>query len=110
LKIEWQFKSTNTESCSRDASGNVTCVADHPNGFEWCINAPAVDRDGNMYANSEDGRLYVIDRNGKETGHLFLNYSLGAAYTPVSLDRHGHVLALNGGHLSVVGRGDDDGY
>ncbi|MGZ4586892.1 MAG: hypothetical protein ACXVX9_03705 [Mycobacteriaceae bacterium] len=108
LKIEWQFKSTNTESCSRDANGNINCVSDHPNGFEWCINAPAVDREGNLYANSEDGRLYVIDREGKEKGHLFLNFSLGAAYTPVSLDRRGHVLALNGGHLSVVGHGDDD--
>jgi outer membrane protein assembly factor BamB len=104
LKPEWQFLSTNTETCIRDASGNVSCTSDHPFGFEWCINAPAVDRDGNMYANSEDGNLYVIDRNGNEKDHLFLNFSLGAAYTPVSLDKHGHILALNGGHLSVVGQ------
>ena len=104
LKPEWQFLSTNSESCQRDAQGNVTCVSDHPHGFEWCINAPAIDRDGNLYANSEDGNLYVVDRNGHEKTHFFLNEALGAAYTPLALDRRGHIFVLNGGHLSVLGQ------
>jgi len=104
LEPEWQFLSTNTESCQRDAAGKVTCVSDHPHGFEWCINAPAIDRDGNLYANSEDGNLYVVDKNGHEKTHFFLNEALGAAYTPLALDRRGHIFVLNGGHLSVLGQ------
>ena len=103
LTPEWKFQSTNTQSCSRDAQGNVTCVSDHPFGFEWCINAPAVDRDGSLFANSEDGNLYVIDGNGKEKSRLFLDVALGAAYTPLSIDRRGHLVALNGGHLFIIG-------
>jgi outer membrane protein assembly factor BamB len=109
LQPEWQFLSTNTKSCARDAQGQVNCVEDHPFGFEWCINAPAVDRDGNLFANSEDGNLYVIDKNGKEKSHFFLNLAIGAAYTPLALERRGHVFVLNGGHLSVLGQRDDDG-
>jgi hypothetical protein len=106
LKPEWKFQSTNTQSCTRKPDGTVSCVSDHPTGFEWCINAPAVDRDGNMFANSEDGNLYVIDKNGKEKQHFFLNVAQGAAYTPLAIDRNGHIFALNGGHLSVVGQPD----
>ncbi|HEX4462919.1 MAG TPA: hypothetical protein VIA18_33325, partial [Polyangia bacterium] len=94
--------STNTNTCSRDASGNVTCVSDHPNGFEWCINAPAVDKDGNVYGNSEDGNLYVIDKHGQQKAVYFLDQAIAAAYTPVALDGKGHIFALNNGHLLVL--------
>jgi hypothetical protein len=64
LNVEWKFKSTNTESCNRQPDGSVQCVSDHPNGFEWCINAPAVDANGTVFVNSEDGGLYAIGQGG----------------------------------------------
>jgi hypothetical protein len=30
--------------------------------------------------------------------------ALGAAYTPLALDRRGHIFVLDGGHLSVLGQ------
>ncbi|MFL6236146.1 MAG: hypothetical protein ACJ76N_23640 [Thermoanaerobaculia bacterium] len=107
LQPEWRFQSTNTQSCSRDAQGNVSCVSDHPAGFEWCVNAPAVDRKGNVFVNSEDGNLYAIRPNGKLRDQLFLDSALGAAYTPLSIAGDGRILTQNNGHLFVVG-GDDD--
>src|SRR4030095_3365803 len=65
---------------------NTSTDATHNNGFEWCINAPAVDAAGNVYANSEDGHLYVMRQGGVSLGQIFLNQALGAAYTPLSLD------------------------
>jgi hypothetical protein len=106
LEPEWSFQSTNTESCSRDAQGNVSCVSDHPAGFEWCVNAPAVDRKGNVFVNSEDGNLYAIRPNGTLRDHLFLDAAVGAAYTPLSLAPDGKILTQNNGHLFVVGSDD----
>lgn len=103
LEPEWRFQSTNTQSCSRDLQGNVSCVSDHPAGFEWCVNAPAVDGNGNVFANSEDGSLYVIRPNGKLRDQLFLDSALGAAYTPLSIAGDGRILTQNNGHLFVVG-------
>jgi hypothetical protein len=108
LKPEWRFKSTNAQSCSRDAQGGVSCVSDHPAGFEWCVNAPAVDRHGNVFVNSEDGRLYSIRPNGKLRDQIFLDSALGAAYTPLSIDGEGRILTQNNGHLFVVGNGEDN--
>ena len=104
LNVLWQFASTNTKTCERQPNGSISCVSDHPNGFEWCINAPAVDRDGTVYANSEDGTMYAITSNGQLRDTIFLDRALGAAYTPVALDRQGRVFALNAGRLSVLGR------
>ena len=102
--VEWTFRSTNTESCRRNADGTLDCVSDHPNGFEWCINAPAVDALGNVYANSEDGRLYVIAQGGTEVGSLFTNLALGAAYTLLALGHDGRIYTQNDGHLFVIGQ------
>ncbi len=104
LRVLWQFASTNPRSCERRPDGSIACVSDHPNGFEWCINAPAVDRDGTVYANSEDGNVYAITSNGQLRDALFLDRALGAAYTPIALDRQGRVFALNAGRLSVLGQ------
>ncbi len=104
LGVLWQFQSTNTNSCARQPGGSITCTSDHPHGFEWCINAPAVDRDGTVYANSEDGTTYAITANGQLRDAIFLDRALGAAYTPVALDRQGRVFALNAGRLAVLGR------
>jgi outer membrane protein assembly factor BamB len=108
LRPEWRFQSTNTQSCTRDAQGHVTCVSDHPAGFEWCVNAPAVDRKGNVFVNSEDGNLYAIRPDGTLRDRLFLQLAIGAAYTPLSIDGDGRILTQNNGHLFVVGEDDDD--
>lgn len=113
LVPEWKFLSTETRSCTRNADGTLSCVADHPNGFEWCINAPAIDRNGTVYANSEDGNLYklpqghtgVFDMRSPDVSRIFLNLALGAAYTPLSLDHVGRIYTENDGHLFVVGEG-----
>jgi hypothetical protein len=119
LVPEWQFKNTNTQACHRLDDGGISCttqtctplpdggqdcVADNPDGFEWCINAPAVDASGVVYANAEDGFLYAINQGGTEKAHLFLKLALGAAYTPLSIDYAGRIYALNGGELTVVGQ------
>ena len=103
LVPEWKFTSVNQKSCVRGADGDVTCTADHPTGFEWCINAPAVDPDGTVYANSEDGALYSIPQGGKSAKSIFLGESVGAAYTPLSIDAKGRIYAENLGTLFVVG-------
>jgi hypothetical protein len=112
LQPEWKFQSTETQACHRNPDGSVTCVNDgrHPNGFEWCINAPAIDGAGNVYVESEDGNVYVLDQ-----GHsgvfttpkfkLFTNLAIGAAYTPFSIDLMGRLYAQNNGHLFAMGAG-----
>jgi hypothetical protein len=103
LDIEWQFRNTNTKSCERNPNGTISCFDDHPNGFEWCVNAPAVDANGTTYANSEDGSVYAIDRDGHLVGSIFLQLAIGAAYTPLSIDAAGRIYTQNAGHLFVVG-------
>jgi len=102
LNIEWNFQNTNTNSCTRNPDGTVTCVSDHPNGFEWCVNAAVVDANGTVYANSEDGNLYAIAQGGTLTGHIFQNLAIGAAYTPASMDNSGRIYSQNDGFLFVV--------
>ncbi len=96
LNVEWQFQST-------------TIDVNHPNGYEWCVNAPAVDSSGVVYVNSEDGNLYSIPQGN--TGvftvpqqKIFLKLALGAAYTPLSLGADGKLYVQNDGHLFVVGK------
>jgi hypothetical protein len=109
LVPEWKFQSTETRDCHRNPDGSVTCVDDgkHPHGFEWCINAPAIDGNGNVYVESEDGNIYVLDQghSGMFTTpkfKLFTNLAVGAAYTPFSIDLLGRLYAQNNGHLFVV--------
>ncbi len=95
LNVQWSFQNTSTD-------------ASHPNGFEWCINMPAIDMNGNVYVNSEDGNIYELPQ-GKTgvftapTGKLFLNLAIGAAYTPLSIGPDGKLYTQNNGHLFVVG-------
>jgi hypothetical protein len=95
LSVEWHFLSTNT-------------TGGHPNGYEWCVNAPAVDSNGMVYANSEDGNLYSLPQGN--TGvfsvpgqTIFLKQAIGAAYTPLSIGPDGKLYSQNDGHLFVVG-------
>ena len=104
LTPEWSFRATNTESCTRQPDDTVVCVDDHPEGFEWCINQPAVDAAGILYLNGEDGVLYAFDRQGQIVGQIFLDTALGAAYTPVALGPDGVVYTQNNGHLFAVGK------
>src|SRR5213075_2949139 len=89
FNIQWRYKNTNTQSCSRDANGNVTCVSDHPNSFEWCVNAPVIDANGVVYANSEDGNLFALIQGGTLKQRIFQQLAIGAAYTPASIGGDG---------------------
>ena len=89
MAVEWQFKNTSTDST-------------HNNGFEWCINAPALDLLGNVFVNSEDGRLYVLRQSDTPIGNIFLNQALGAAYTPLSPGPDGRIYTENDGILFAV--------
>jgi uncharacterized protein (TIGR03437 family) len=104
MTLEWNFQNTNTQSCSRNPDGTLTCVSDHPNGFEWCVNAPVVDANGVVYANSEDGNLYSISQGGVLKQKIFQQLAIGAAYTPASLDAEGRIYTQNDGVLFVVGK------
>ncbi len=103
LHRQWSYASGNTDFCTLDA-GALSCVSDHPNGFEWCVNAAAIDENGTVYANSEDGRIYAVLQGATLAQSRFLVESLGAAYTPVTVDGQGRTYALNGGVLTVVGK------
>jgi len=103
LNVEWQFKGTNTLTCSRQQDGSLDCVDNRPEGFEWCVNALAVDSRGVVYVNSEDGNLYAINQGGTLRERIFLQLTLGAAYTPLSLGADGRVYTQNAGILFAVG-------
>jgi hypothetical protein len=103
LNIEWSYQNTNTLSCTRDQFGVVTCVSDHPHGFEWCVNAFVIDDDGVVYANSEDGNLFALNQGGTLKQKIFQQLALGAAYTPTSIDNAGRIYSQNAGHLFVAG-------
>ena len=95
LNVEWQFQST-------------TIDASHPNGYEWCVNAPVIDSNGVVYVNSEDGNVYSIAQGSSGVfstplQKIFLKLALGAAYTPLSVGPDGKLYAQNDGHLFVVG-------
>jgi hypothetical protein len=104
LEVEWKFQNTSTEACAKQPDGTIECVDIDQLGIEWCVNAPAVDARGNVYANAEDGYVYQIGQGGVLKTQTFLSQALGAAYTPISLDSQGRVFVLNNGELTVFGR------
>ncbi|MEO6487143.1 MAG: hypothetical protein ABIO78_04265 [Thermoanaerobaculia bacterium] len=102
LEIEWQYRNRETRSCGRDANGGIQCSSgNNQNGFEWCVNAVAVDSRGVVYANSEDGHVYALHQDGR-VERLFLRLALFAAYTPLSIMPDGRILTQNDGRLFVV--------
>jgi outer membrane protein assembly factor BamB len=104
LAVEWRFKNTNTDSCMRSPDNSITCIPNtNPNSFEWCVNAPVIDANGVVYANSEDGFLYAINQGGTLKQKIFQQLALGAAYTPTSLGSDGRIYSQNAGHLFAVG-------
>lgn len=110
LNIEWKFQNTNNQLCTRQSDGSISCVPNSsgtqwPNvGFEWCINAPVVDVNGVVYANSEDGNLYAINQGGTLKANIFLDQALGAAYTPLAIGPDGRIYTQNRGILFVIGQ------
>ncbi len=103
LGVEWTYQNTNTLSCTRHPDDSVTCVSDHPNGFEWCVNGMAIDSNGVTYANSEDGNLFALNPNGSLKQKIFQELAIGAAYTPASIGGDGRIYSQNDGHMFVVG-------
>lgn len=103
LNVEWQFKGTNTLTCARQTDGSLQCADNRPEGFEWCVNSLAVDARGVVYVNSEDGNLYAINQGGTLRERIFLQLTLAAAYTPLSLGVDGRVYTQNAGILFAVG-------
>ena len=103
LQVNWRWQNTNHLSCTRNADGSLSCTSDHPFGFEWCVNAPAIDGNGTVFSNSEDGNLYEINRNGVLINQVFTNLAIGAAYTPLSIGPDGKIYTQNDGRLFVVG-------
>jgi outer membrane protein assembly factor BamB len=105
MQVQWQFANTSTQTCERQSDGTITCVDDgeHPDGFEWCISSPAIDRDGTLYGLSEDGYLYVIDNQGHQVERAFTGRAIEEAYTPTAIDSHGRIYAQNNGQLYVLG-------
>ncbi|HKF41985.1 MAG TPA: hypothetical protein VKG01_02690 [Thermoanaerobaculia bacterium] len=110
LNVEWKFQSTNNQSCKKNPDGTITCQPHNSGnqwanvGFEWCINAPVVDANGVVYANSEDGNLYAINQGGVLKANIFLQQALGSPYTPLAIGPDGKVYTQNAGHLIVVGQ------
>jgi hypothetical protein len=110
LNVQWKFKNTNNQRCTRNPDGSISCVPNNSGnqwaniGFEWCINAPVVDQDGVVYANSEDGNLYAISQGGALKQKIFLDLALGAAYTPLAIGADGKVYTENKGTLFVIGQ------
>jgi len=103
MGVEWKFKNTNTLSCTRQPNGSITCINDHPNSFEWCVNAFGVDSNGVVFANSEDGNVFAINQGGTLKEKRFLQLAIGAAYTPMTIGPDGKIYTQNFGHLFVVG-------
>jgi hypothetical protein len=91
LTIAWQFADPTTDN-------------KHPNGYEWCVNAMAVDKNGVAFGNNEDGNLYAIQQGGTAYQNLFLKKVLDAGYTPLSLGGDGTVYTLNDGNLIAAGQ------
>lgn len=110
LNVQWKFQNTNNQRCTRNADGSITCVPNTSGnqwqniGFEWCINAPVIDKQGVVYANSEDGNLYAIRQGGTLKQNLFLDLALGAAYTPLAIGPDGTIYTENKGTLFAVGK------
>lgn len=103
LAEEWEYVNTNTFDCERLPDGTIDCE-DTGFHFEWCVATPGIDRDGNVYAVSADGNLYVIGQGGIERQRFFLERTAYAAYTPTALDSRGRIYGINNGKLFVVGR------
>lgn len=90
LNIQWQFQDTTNNK-------------EHPDGYEWCVNAAAVDSNGIVYSDNEDGYLYAINQRGAMQQKIFLERAISAGYTPTSIGGDGTIYGENAGHLIAIG-------
>jgi hypothetical protein len=90
LVPQWQFQDTTTNR-------------QHPNGYEWCVNAAAIDSNGVVYADNEDGYLYAINQRGALQQRIFLERAISAGYTPTSIGGDGTIYGENAGHFIAIG-------
>jgi hypothetical protein len=97
LSKEWEYRNPSRLVCFEGD------CEEQEFGFEWCVNAVAIDANGTVYANAEDGILYAIGQGGVLREKITLAGPRGAAYTPLAIDAQGHVYAQTGGHLFAVG-------
>ena len=97
LQVEWQYRNPSRTICR-----GGDCESEEL-GFEWCVNAPAIDAQGTVYANAEDGILYAIAQGGILLDRFSLSAPIGAAYTSLAIDAQGRIYAQSGGHLFAVG-------
>ena len=88
---------------SSQATLTLSGAAPAGGSIEWCVNAPVVDANSVVYANSEDGFLYAVNQGGTLKQRTFQQQNLGATYTPASLGADGKIYSQNAGHLFVVG-------
>jgi hypothetical protein len=103
LTVEWKYKNTNTQTCTRNPDNSISCVNDKPFSFEWCVNGVAVDANGVVYANAEDGNVYAINQGGTLKKRLFMKIALRSAYTPTVLAGDGKIYVQQNGELFVIG-------
>jgi hypothetical protein len=82
---------------------DVTINKQHPDGYEWCVNAAAVDANGVVYADNEDGYMYAIQQGGTPVQKIFLERAISAGYTPTSIGGDGTIYGENAGHLIAIG-------
>jgi hypothetical protein len=104
LVPEWSFTPAPTAACTRRGDGSISCSNELVEEPEWCINAPVVDRGGVVLAINEDGYLYSIGQGGALRRRTFLERAVGAAYTPLAVDRSGRTYAQNYGRLFALGQ------
>ena len=90
--------------CNWAHNGSVSCSNELVEEPEWCINAPVVDTAGVVLAINEDGNLYAIAQGGTLRRRTFLQRAVGAAYTPLAVDRAGRTYAQNYGRLFALGQ------
>ena len=83
---------------------DATTGPGHPDGYEWCVNAPAIDTNGVVYGDNEDGNLYAIQQGGSPVQSIFMVRAINAGYTPVSIGGDGIIYAENAGHILPVGQ------
>jgi|CZKH01.1.fsa_nt_gi hypothetical protein len=82
---------------------DATINKQHPDGYEWCVNAAAVDMNGVVYADNEDGYLYAIQQGGTPVQKIFLERAISAGYTPTSIGGDGTIYGENAGHFIAIG-------
>ncbi len=104
LNVEWLFQNTNNQSCTRQADQSITCFPGASHGFPWGVNAPAVDKNGVIYVNSQDGNLYAVSQGGFLIGAIFQQQALPGTYVPASIGGDGRLYSLNAGQMFVLGQ------